>query len=356
MQQPYSSFAKTLLERQRYPDLRLWPGGPPKPPYDVTAHTLPLLMGVKVEELEAPLTVRSRPAQRFEFRLEGPRPPEGALAAADIDSWREVNRVWAAGGRLWRDRKTGDFYRKPAPGAEAFEVRRPRVGLYRSWVPNMEEGWTRWLLEEFGFAYERVDNRRIGAGDLERDFDVLVFPDQAERTMVRGYAPGAMPEEFTGGLDDRCAAALKSFAAAGGTLVFLNQASEYAARRFELGVRNVVEGLKSDQYYSPGSLLRLRLAAHPLSYGLPAEIAVWSQASPVWEAPEALTVGRYPEAEILASGWLLGEEHLRNRAAIVEAPLGRGRVILFGLRPQYRAQSYQTFKLFFNALVRPSAP
>ncbi len=356
MQQPYSAFAKTLLERQRYPDLRLYPGGPPKPPYDVTAHTLPLLMGVRVEQLEAPVTVRLKPAGPFEFRLAGPRPPEGAMPASDIDSWREVNRIWAAGSRLWRDAKTGDFYRKLAPGVEAFEVRRPQMGLYRSWVPNMDEGWTRWLLEEFGFAYQRVDNRRIAAGGLESDFDVLIFPDQAENTMARGYAPGAMPEEFTGGLDERCAAALKAFAAAGGTLVFLNRASEYAVRRLELGVRNVVEGLKSEQYYSPGSLLRLRLAAHPLRYGLPEEIAVWSQASPAWEAPEAVTVGRYPESQILASGWLLGEEHLRNRAAIVEVPLGRGRVILFGLRPQYRAQSYQTFKLFFNALVRASAP
>ena len=356
MEQPYSSFAKTLLEIQRYPDLRLHPGGPPRPPYDVTAHTLPLLMGVRVETLEAPVAVGLRPAARLDFRLEGPRPPDGALPASDIDSWREVNRIWASGGRLWRDRKTGDFYRHPPPGEQAFELRRPRVGLYRSYVPNMDEGWTRWLLEEFGFAYERVDNRRIAAGRLEEAYDVLVFPDQAERIMARGYAPGTMPEEFTGGLDERCATSLKAFAAAGGTLIFLNQATEYAARRFELGIRNVVEGLKSEQYYSPGSLLRLRLATHPLRYGLPDEITIWSQASPAWEAPEALAVGRYPDSGILASGWLLGEEHLRGRAALVEASVGGGRVILFGMRPQYRAQSYQTFKLFFNALVRASAP
>ena len=356
MEQPYSSFAKTLLEIQRYPDLRLYPGGPPRPPYDVTAHTLPPLMGVKVETLEAPVTVGLRPAARPDFRLEGPRPPEGALPASDIDSWREVNRIWAAGGRLWRDRRTGDFYRTPPPGADHFELRRPRVGLYRSYVPNMDEGWTRWLLEEFGFAYQRVDNRRIAVGRLEAAYDVLVFPDQAERIMAAGYAPGTMPEEFTGGLDERCAAALRTFAAAGGTLIFLNQASEYAARRFELGVRNVVEGLKSEEYYSPGSLLRLRLTRHPLRYGLPDEITIWSQASPTWEAPEALAVGRYPDSGILASGWLLGEERIRGRAALIEAPLGGGRVILFGMRPQYRAQSYQTFKLFFNALVRASVP
>ncbi len=91
---------------------------------------------------------------------------------------------------------------------------------------------------------------------------------------------------------------------------------------------------------------------HPLALGLPEAIAVWSEASPAWESSEA-SPARYPGSGVLASGWLLGEKYLANRAALVDAPLGSGRVILFGMRPQYRAQSYQTFKLFFNALVFP---
>ncbi len=90
--------------------------------------------------------------------------------------------------------------------------------------------------------------------------------------------------------------------------------------------------------------------ASRLCYGLPGKIAIWSERSPAWETDET-TVARYPESGLLASGWLLGEAVIAKRAALVEAKLGEGRAILFGMRPQYRAQSYLTFKLFFNALV-----
>jgi hypothetical protein len=73
----------------------------------------------------------------------------------------------------------------------------------------------------------------------------------------------------------------------------------------------------------------------------------------VWEVPEgspARIVARYPDSGLLASGWLLGEKHLAGRAAMIEYPLGKGRAVLFGMRPQYRGQSWQTFKLLFNAL------
>ena len=245
MQQPYSAFAKTLLERQRYPDLRQYPGGPPRPPYDVTAHTLPLLMGVDVETIGAPFPAPLERARSFDFSLKGRHPASGGLPASDVDSWREVNRIWAAGGAAWRDKLTGDFYRTRPAEIDAVTVERPRLGLYRSYMPNMDEGWTRWLLDEFGFAYESVDNRRIEAGNLKDSFDALVFPDQSEEAMTTGYRPGSMPEEFTGGLNDRCAAMLKAFAAGGGTLIFLNRAADYAVGRVELAARNVVRGLKN---------------------------------------------------------------------------------------------------------------
>lgn len=160
-----------------------------------------------------------------------------------------------------------------------------------------------------------------------------------------------MPDEYTGGLGEEGAAALRDFASAGGTLVFLNRSSEYALRRLGIDARNVLAGVSNREFYSPGSLLNVKLdPRHPLGLGLPEEIAVWSEHSPAWETAETV-VARYPENHLLASGWLLGESFLADRAALVDARLGAGRVVLFGMRPQYRAQSYQAFKLLFNALL-----
>jgi hypothetical protein len=182
------------------------------------------------------------------------------------------------------------------------------------------------------------------AGDLRRRYDVLVFPDQPSSELVSGYAKGTMPEEYTGGLGDAGATALRGFASAGGTLVFLNRSAAYATRVLSVKAKNIVEGTSDREFYAPGSLLHVVLDTnHPLAL-------VWSELSPAWSTEE-VAVARYPAAQILASGWLLGEQRLAGQAALVDARLGQGHVILFGMRPQYRGQSYQTFKLFFNSLL-----
>ena len=341
MAQPYSGWAKALLERQHYPDLRLYPGGPPQRPYDVTAHTLPLLMGVQVEASESPV-VGLRPGTATT--------QSRGLAAADSDSWVAINRLWNAGAAVWRNSETGEFAKtRQGPGWK--QIQQPRIGLYRSFIPNNDEGWTRWLLERFGFAYTSLENKDIQAGGLRKHFDVIVFPDASASSMESGHKAGSMPPEFTGALEAKGADALREFASAGGTLIFLNRASEYATRHLGVAARNVVQGLSNTEYYSPGSLLNARIDPHhPLTLGLPEEIAIWSEQSPAWETEESAPV-RYPETNLLASGWLLGEKYLARKAALVDAKLGAGHVILFGMRPQYRAQSYQTFKIFFNALL-----
>ncbi|MEZ5356805.1 MAG: M14 family metallopeptidase, partial [Bryobacteraceae bacterium] len=189
MRQPYSGWAKALLEKQEYPDLRQYPGGPPRRPYDVTAHTLPLLMGVDVRERGA----------------EGP-PAEGVTVtadrwpAADTETWKKVNRVWAKGASVWREPASGDFSPGRTEGWK--EVKRPRLGLYRSHMPSMDEGWTRWMLEQFGFLYMRADNATVLKGNLRERFDVIVMPDQGPSAIHNGYRPGAMPPEYVGGLGE----------------------------------------------------------------------------------------------------------------------------------------------------------
>lgn len=346
MHQPYSGWAKSLLERQHYPEDRLYPGGPPKKPYDVTAQTLPLLMGVEVRAVNQPVTFSGQwqaPATR----------PRASLPASDTDSWMTVTRAWTDGKPVWRDPATGDFALAEHAGWRA--LRRPRVALYQPWQANMDEGWTRWLLEHFGFAYTGVRNTDLQAGGLKARFDVIVFADQAANSIENGYAVGTMPPEYTGGLGPKGADALKEFANAGGTLVFLNAATDYAISHLGVQAKSVTPRGESSEFYSPGSLLNVKVDTHsPLAYGVPSDLAIWSEHSPAWDT-QLPVVARYPDSQLLASGWLVGEKVIAGRAALIDASMGKGHVVLFGMRPQYRAQSYLTFKMFFNALVYPQA-
>ncbi|HVW85125.1 MAG TPA: M14 metallopeptidase family protein [Bryobacteraceae bacterium] len=342
-QQPYSGYAKALLERQRYPNELLYPGGPPKRPYDVTAHTLPLLFGVKAEFVEQPVRGPLHKAS-----LAAP-PARAVYAASDTDAWPAANAAWAAGKHVWRS-DAGDFALTPQ-GAGWHEVKRPRIGLYQSWNADMDEGWTRWLLENFGFPWTTLRNADIQGGNLIDRFDAIVFADEQPNAIQNGHPAGTMPPEYTGGVEEKGAEALREFANAGGTLVFLNRASGYAIEHLGVKAKNALAGVAAKDFYCPGSLLNARLdLGSPLTRGLPENITIWDESSPAWVTEDG-SVARYPERGILASGWLLGESRIAGKTALIDARSGAGHIVLFGMRPQYRAQSYLTFKLFFNALV-----
>jgi Zinc carboxypeptidase len=379
MQQPYSGWAKALLERQDYPNLRVYPGGPPQRPYDTTAETLPLLFGVEAKAVTTPI---SGPLADEQFPFDAPTP--AAFAASDTDSWKTVAHLWQEHKPVWRNETTGDFAVSDK-GAGWKQLSAPRIALYRSYLPAMDEGWTRWLLEDFGFAYKDVSNAELQAGHLKDNYDVLIFPDQPVASIVDGFAKGKMPEEFTGGIGDNGIEAVKEFAHRGGTVLCLNHSSNFCIDKLGVPATNVLSNRvaaaagdesrggpgpssapttresranrnEAASFYSPGSLLNVTLDLHsPLTFGLPQSIAVWNEQSPAFTTT-AQAVATYPESGILASGWLLGSELIAQKTAIVNAPIGEGRIILFGLRPQYRAQSYQAFKLFFNALVAYSHP
>jgi glutamine amidotransferase-like uncharacterized protein len=170
-----------------------------------------------------------------------------------------------------------------------------------------------------------------------------------------------MPDEYTGGIGAEGVANLKKFVEAGGTLVFLNRASNFGIEQFKLPVTDVTRGANRKDFYIPGSILRTELdTAHPIAKGLPKESIAWFEDSPAFEIktdPLALTnnfkiIARYPTnpKDILLSGWALGAERLAGKAALVEFTVGKGKIVLFGFRPQYRGQSLATFPLLFNAI------
>ncbi|MGC4049289.1 MAG: hypothetical protein QM757_07210 [Paludibaculum sp.] len=346
MQQPWSGFAKALLERQKYPDLRVYPGGPPRRPYDVTAQTLPLLMGVQVDTIEDQFQANLAPAKEFKFPAQG-------LSAGDSDSWKKVNQAWKAGTAVWRNMQTGEF----AVGARRAgfaALKKPKVGIYKSFVPSMDEGWTRWLVEQFGWEYSSVSNSEIRGGKLNDRYDVILFADQSAGYIQSGYRQGSMPEEYTGGLGPEGADSLKQFVENGGRLVFLNDSTDYAVEQLGVKAKNALKGVSNRDFYCPGSLLNVKLEpGSPLGLGLPPEFTIWNEQSPVWEPEEASgkAVVKYSSAPVLASGWLLGEKYLAGKPALLDVAQGKGHIFLFGMRPQYRAQSWLTLKLLFNAMA-----
>jgi hypothetical protein len=221
----------------------------------------------------------------------------------------------------------------------------------------MDEGWTRFVFEkEMSVAYRTLHDREVRAGRLSGRFDAIVLPDQAPAALLNGHAKGSMPEEHAGGLGSEGVAALRSFVEEGGTLVALDSASLFAIEQLELPVRNTLAGVAPSDFFCPGSILRAEAdATHPLAHGLPDPTPVWFEGSPAFEADGQAVVLRYGSADPLLSGWLLGGDRLKGRAALVSVPLGKGNVVLFGFRPQYRAQSRVTYAALLNALYLSAA-
>jgi hypothetical protein len=388
LQQPASAFAKTVLERQRYPDLRECEGGPPKRPYDVTAHTLPLLLGVDVEAVGSPLETplelvgnEAGPAGAVVGR--GPRlalgHASGELVALSRLLEQRVPVRWALGPFVDAGRsfpagtllvpasarglvaslasELGFTARAVRAEPRALRLRRPRVGLYRSWVPSMDEGWTRFVFEkEMGVAYRTLRDREVRAGALRPRFDAIVLPDQPKAALLNGHAKGSMPEEHVGGLGPEGVAALRDFVEEGGTLVALDSATLFAVDELQLPVKNALRDVPPGEFYCPGSILAARAdPARPLAHGLPERTPVWFEGSPALVVEKGEAVLRYEDDDPLLSGWLVGGDRLKGKVALAEVPLGEGRVVLFAFRPQYRAQSRVTYAALLNALYLSAA-
>jgi hypothetical protein len=297
--QPFGGYAKALLERQKYPNLFDYPGGPPKRPYDVTAHTLPLLFGVDAVAMTGDV-----PAVGPVL----PRVPEPA-------------------------------YRAPIAGNAK------RIALFkRSTQGNMDEGWTRWVLDTWKVPFARVTEQDIAAGKLS-NFDALILPD--DRGNQIGNAIGSAGT-----------AAVDAFVKGGGTLLAFNNASQFAIDGLKLPVRNVLAGVRDTAFYAPGSIIGVQVnRASPLArWYEPPVPGVWFENGPAFEitdAAAATPVLTYPASgDPLLSGWLLGGSKLNNRAAMVDVTHGQGHVILYGFRPQYRGQPNATFNLIWSALSK----
>jgi len=261
----------------------------------------------------------------------------------------------------------------------------PRIALYKSYVPSMDEGWTRWMFEKYEFPFTNIYDGDIRAGDLARRFDVIVIPSNSTEAIVSGNQEGTIPPQYVGGITDAGVRNIREFVEKGGTLVALRDACLFPLDRLGVPVADALKGLRpvglrfeatatsaeSAKFACPGSLLKIEFnPKHPVAYGMPDEApgmfyggtafdipspaekppSADKQAPAAPEKPAATVIARYPSRDLLMSGYLLGERYLQNKAAAVDVSVGKGKVILLGFAVQNRAQPHATFKLLFNSL------
>jgi len=233
---------------------------------------------------------------------------------------------------------------------------RSRIGLYRPWRASMDEGWTRWLFEQYGFQFSNITNAEIQAGSLGERFDVILMAADSRNTILNGFAKGSVPPRYEGGVGATGVREIDRFVRSGGTLVCLNQSSAFAIEELHLPVKNVVGGLPRREFFVSGSLLEVTTdPAHPVMAGMPERAKIFADRSPVFttlEGFEGAALAKYHEdGSPLLSGYLLGEKHLQGYAAALDVKHGDGHVVLIGFRPQWRGQPFGTFRVLFNAAL-----
>ena len=472
MAQPYGAFAKTLLERQVYPDLREYPSGPPRRPYDVTAHTLPLLMGVNAVRVNRPFElprlsyspIRSTVERSYDqsnvkvglYKSYVASMDEGwtrwifdqykarysALTDSDIRAGNLELRLVAKGTEIpYATREQAQAAAKSAPPGEDPYTGQWETVLYRNRPEQsspVQEGWIvvsktpvvtgldmrdasanpteraraeyqidfsltpdgarrfadatgkhigdhlaivvdnevksapylRSQIKDHGqitgnFTKQAAEDLARTLGTLRSRFDCIVIPAQTSQQIFNGLPKDRYPAEVAGGLGAAGVEAIKRFVEDGGTLITLNEASQFAIDQLVVPVKNVLEGVPAKDFYCPGSILKIKVdTSSPIARGAPLlvsssnESIAWVEGSLAFETTnaDARVVARFADAnELLLSGWLLGGDRLANKAAIVEVKRGKGRIVMFAFRPQYRGQSIATLPFLFNAIATSAA-
>ncbi len=405
MAQPKMGLIRWLLGRTFYPDNSYTRNadGSPIRPYDMSTDNMAEFMGVRVDPVttavSAPLTkiteqvavVGSVKRGTTGYSIDGRLNDAFHAINRLFDAKVAVRRVDAPGADGLRP---GDFFIANAPeallsdiarrtgvdfqatnanvSAVSHPVTRQRIGMYqRYYGGNADEGWTRLILEQFDFPFDTLFDAALKKGNLNAKYDVIILPADGVAAMTgergsggRGGNANAFPPEYRSGFGAEGVAALQAFVRNGGTLLTFAEAADLPIERFGLPLRDVTANRPSTEFWSPGSTLHLDIDnTNPLAYGMPEHgLATYLADSETWDIvttdrnERVQVVAQYPDRDLLQSGWLLGEDVIAKKAAMVSVELGQGHVVMIGFRPQHRAQTHGTYKLVFNALVGETGP
>ncbi len=412
MSQPYRPYAQALLEKQKYPDIRQYPDGPPVPPYDNAGWTLPLQMGVACKQIQKPFKTNLVKLDKVPYTQITP-PKETAsyilLDSRTNASFSVIFSLINEKSEIYRSKDfisgegfnaaAGSFIIKNTPNVQKtlpglldkWHVKaymldnindipkapliRHRVGLYQSWKSNMDEGWTRYAFDSMGIPFKTLHNKDFKGtkkkkANLKENFDVIVFASEnadiiktgkpSASSPYRRYYSGSTPPEYEGGIGKEGIEALKAFVEEGGILVTLNRACGLVFKEFKSPVRNAIENVPRSKFFCPSSILKITVDnKSPIGYGMPKEAASMFSGSLALSTQipsgywDRKVVASYPKEDILLSGWLMGEDVIARKAAVVDTKYKKGHIILIGFRCQHRAQSHGTYKFLFNALLYP---
>jgi len=412
--QPYRALVKYMLEKTIYPDNE-WTrkrDGTPMKPYDTATFTVPDYLGVKVDQIDEPFSGDFKKIVDVEY----PKYTVGSsefgylVSCVTNGSYALVNELLNLNYTVHRILKDiavesesypmGSFYipyqedvqkimqtlsdkyhvavhtLKSELKAPSKEIKRLRVGVYqRYYGGNTDEGWTRWILEQYNFLYKTIKDEDIQSGKLSEEIDLLILPDDYPALIVgekkediekalserwkRPVVLPPIPPEYMSGIKKEGTEKLKEFVEHGGILLTFNKSCEFAIKTFKLPIFDASKKLDPKTFFCPSTILNVNVDKyHPLCYGMPKKSQVMYHDSMILQVIPGFnndyyqTPITYPETDIMKSGWLIGEKYLSRKPALIEAKQGDGKVILYGFRPQFRAQTLVTFKTIFNAILR----
>lgn len=369
--QPFRGYLMDLFEPQLYPEIRL-NGGPVKEPYDSSGYTLALQMGVEVARVNDRFLAESAQLAKLESPAATWDRHQNASFFRVAEALKQGESVGIAADGAWLHGQ--------ASAAAPYLLRTPRVGVYEPYRSDMDGGWTQWLLDYYHVPYQPLKNETVRQGRLRERFDAIIIASQSVNAVLHGYqadvptysGTGAAAEamaarsfqrpEYAGGIGIEGVLALRDFVTEGGTLLAFGAATALPIEMFPLPVSNTAARAG---FRAPGTVVRLRVNnENPLSAGMPAETYAFLDGAYAFEsrklkngeaAAPVRTVASYAARNLLASGWIRGENAVSGKDAVTEVSLGKGRVLLFGIRPQFRGQTFATFKLVLNPLYLAAA-
>jgi hypothetical protein len=323
--QPFRANVLALFEPQVYPD-RITATGEAERPYDVAGWTLPMQMGL---ESLAVISIRESANER---------------KLTPIKNENDVRRD--LGLTLWTSDQS-PIANPIKPGV--------RLAIYQGPRGNMDEGWTRYVFDTFNVPYESLRDAALTEGKLRDRFDAIVLPSNRVREPADSDTQATPAPEPGSAIGDKGLLSLARFVEDGGTLICFDGSCGPVIKQLKLPLRNVLEGLRSSEFYCPGSILRLDVdTSNPIARAMGKDVDAYFVSSSAFEATDrdrVRVIARYAKEDVLRSGWLLGEKYLAGKIALAEVPMGQGRVILFGFRPQHRGQTWGTFPFIWNSIA-----